>query len=55
MNLNPNRVKTHSVFDLVFNDIVYTGSYNDCLDFISEQPDYFTYDIIIYNYENYRA
>ena len=45
MNLNPNRVRSHKVLDLVFNDIVYTGSYDDCLDFISEQSDYFTYTI----------
>lgn len=46
INLNPNREKTHRVLDLVFNNTTYIGSYEDCEDFISEQPDYFTYYII---------
>lgn len=45
-NLNPNREKTNKVIDLVYNESVYTGSYKDCEEFISEQPDYFTYKII---------
>lgn len=46
MNLNPNRVRSHKVLDLVYNDTVYIGSYEDCQDFISEQPNHFTYKII---------
>ena len=46
IKLDPNREKSHKVLDLVYNDTVYIGSYKDCQDFISEQPDYFTYYII---------
>lgn len=46
INLDPNREKSHKVLDLVYNDTVYVGSYEGCADFISEQPDYFTYYII---------
>ena len=45
-NLNPNREKSNKVIDLECNESVYIGSYEDCKEFISEQPDYFMYIII---------
>lgn len=38
--------KVYKVLDLVYNDVVYTGNYEDCYNFISKQSDYFTYKII---------
>lgn len=46
-NLDPNRDKSCSVIDLVYNDSVYIGSYEDCCEFIEEQgDDYFLYKIV---------
>lgn len=46
-NLDPNRDKSYSVIDLVYNDSVYIGSYEDCCQFIEEQGgDYFLYKIV---------
>ena len=48
-NLDPNRQITHVVIDYIFNDEVYSGSYDDCQEFIAEQPDNFVtgmYDIV---------
>ena len=45
-NLDTNREKSWSVIDLVYNDEVYTGSYNDCCEFVEEQGmDGFSYRI----------
>jgi hypothetical protein len=41
-NLNPNRKCTHVVidnFDIVGREGVYSGSYEDCIEFIQEQGD----------------
>lgn len=42
--------KTHKVIDLVYHEDegneVYVGTHQECLDWVSEQPDYFTYQVI---------
>ena len=41
-NLNPNRKRTHVVidnFDIVGREGIYSGSYEDCMEFIQEQGD----------------
>ena len=51
-NLDSNRIRTHKVidyFDEVGREGVYSGSYDDCAEFIAEQSDNFCkgmYDII---------
>ena len=45
-NLDKNREKTWAVVDIVYNDDVYVGSYDDCCEFIEEQGmDGFSYKI----------
>lgn len=45
-NLDKNRKKTWAVVDIVYNDDVYVGSYDDCCEFIEEQGmDGFSYKI----------
>lgn len=49
MNLDRNRVRTHKVIDM-YDPIgmggVYSGSYENCLEFMSEQSDTFGMSII---------
>lgn len=45
-NLDKNREKSWAVVDIVYNDDVYVGSYDDCCEFIEEQGmDGFSYKI----------
>lgn len=43
---NSNKDKTCAVIDLIYNNIVYAGSYKDCYQFFKAQGDnYFLYKI----------
>lgn len=43
-------MKTHKVIDLVYHEDedneAFVGTHKECLDFIGEQPDYFTYKCV---------
>lgn len=38
-------MKTHEVFDLVYGDAVFEGTEDECMDYISSQSDFFTYQV----------
>ena len=46
-NLDPNIEETWSVIDLIYDDEVYVGSYDDCCEFIKENGIIHDYSYII--------
>ena len=46
-NLEPNIENTWSVIDLIYDDEVYVGSYDDCCEFIKENGIIYDYSYVI--------
>lgn len=39
INFDPSRKKTHAVIDMVYGDSCYTGSEEDCIEYVSQQEE----------------